>query len=172
LPIRDRLIALGVITGAHGIRGEVVLRSHTVEPEAVARYGPLTTAKGETIEIVRLKPRKDGFIAALKGVTDRDRAEELRGSELFIARDKLPAPANGEVYLEDLVGLDGLSPNGTALGKIVRVVNFGAGDLIELEIAGRKDTVLVPFTPSYVTEVDIEKGRVVIDLPEGYLASE
>jgi 16S rRNA processing protein RimM len=169
---KDRLVALGVITGAHGIKGEVVLRSYTAEPEAITRYGPLQTTNGETIEVVRLRPRKDGFIAALKHVTDRNRAEELRGSELFIARDKLPAPANDEVYLEDLIGLDAVTASGAALGKIIRVANFGAGDLIELEIPGLKDTVLVPFVPSYVPEVDIENGRAVIDLPDGYLASE
>jgi 16S rRNA processing protein RimM len=161
-----------VITGAHGMKGEVVLRSYTAEPEAIARYGPLVTAMGETIEIVRLRPRKDGFIAVLKNVTDRSRAEELRGRELFIARDKLPMPATDEVYLEDLTGLDAVTVDGMALGKIVRVLNFGAGDLIELEIAGRQDTVLVPFAPSYVSEINIANGRVVIDLPEGYLASE
>jgi 16S rRNA processing protein RimM len=170
--MKDRLIALGVITGAHGIKGEVVLRSFTAEPEAIARYGPLTTRGGETIEIVRLRPSKDGFIAALKGVSDRDRAEALRGSELFVARDKLPAPLEGEVYVEDLVGLDAVTPDGTALGKIVRVQNFGAGELIELAMPGRGDTVLVPFTPSYVIEVELENGRVMIDLPDGYLASE
>jgi 16S rRNA processing protein RimM len=160
---KDRLVALGVVTGAHGIKGEVALRSYTAEPTAIARYGPLRTAGGETVEIVRLRPKKDAFIAALKGISDRTRAEALKGCELLIQRSRLPEPASDEVYLDDLIGLTAISPEGAVLGKIVRILNFGAGDLLELAVEGRKDTVLVPFDRRFVTEIDAAQGRAVVD---------
>lgn len=165
---KDRLVALGIITGAHGIKGEVVLRSYTAEPEAIARYGPLQTPGGETVEIVGLRLRKDAFIATLKGITDRTRAEALKGSELLIPRGRLPEPAADEVYLEDLIGLNAVSPSGVVLGQIVRILNFGAGDLLELALADRKETALVPFDRKFVTEIDLDQGRAVIDVVEDY----
>ena len=108
---------VGVITGAHGIRGEVKLRSFTATPDALARYAPLTTATGGTIEIAKLRPQKDGFIAVLKGVTDRNAAEALKGTELFVPRDRLPAPGAGEVYVADLIGRAWCSPAERCLAR-------------------------------------------------------
>jgi 16S rRNA processing protein RimM len=171
LAAKDRLVALGVITGAHGIKGEVVLRSYTAEPAAIARYGPLQTAGGESVEIVRLRPKNDTFIATLRGIADRTRAETLKGSELFVLRSRLPDPEDNEVYLEDLIGLTAVSPAGAVLGKIVRILNFGAGDLLELAVEGRKDTVLVPADRCFVTEFDLAQARVVLDTAEGFCKS-
>lgn len=161
------MVLVGLITSAHGIRGEVKLRSFTAEPEAIAAYSPLETAKGEKIAIAKLRAQKDGFIAILKGVTDRNRAEALRGTELFVPRGRLPEPDEGEVYIHDLIGLPVHLADGTLLGEIVSVENYGAGDLIDVKVEGRKDTVLIPFADSFVLEADGEK--VVVDLPEGFL---
>ena len=164
------MVLVGAITGAHGIRGEVKLRSFTAEPEAIASYTPLETAKGAKIEIVRLRPQKDGFIAILKGVTDRNAAEALRGTELFVPRERLPEPEDDEVYVHDLIGLPVHLADGSHLGEIVDVADYGAGDLIDVKVEGRKDTVLIPFASQYVLAADEEK--VVVDLPEGYLETE
>ena len=161
------MVLVGAITGAHGIRGEVKLRSFTAEPGAIASYSPLETAKGAKIEIVRLRPQKDGFIAILKGVTDRNAAEALRGTELFVPRARLPEPEKDEVYVHDLIGLAVHLADGSRLGEIVDVADYGAGDLIDVKVDGRKDTVLIPFASQYVLEADGE--RIVVDLPEGYL---
>ncbi len=163
---RER-VRVGVIVGAHGIRGEVKLRSFTADPAAIATYGPLASAKGEVLTIARIKPQKDGFIAAFKGVSDRNRAEALKGTELFVARSQLPDPDEGEVYAHDLIGLAVTLKDGVLLGEIVAMPNYGAGDLLEVRAEGRKDTVLIPFAPTYVMERTAE--RVVVDLPEGYL---
>ena len=168
MPLNDRLVALGIITGAHGIKGEAVLRSYTAEPEAIARYGPLQTASGESVEIVKLRPKKDAFIATLKGIADRTRAEMLKGAELFAPRNRLPDLAADEVYLEDLIGLTAISLAGAVLGKIVRIQNFGAGDLLELAVEGRKETVLVPFDRRFVSDVDLAQGRAVLDVTEDF----
>lgn len=164
------MVLVGAITGAHGIRGEVKLKSFTADPEAIAGYSPLETAKGRTFEIAKLRAQKEGFIATLKGVTDRNAAEALRGTELFVPRDRLPEPEDDEVYVHDLFGLPVYLADGSLLGEIVDVVDYGAGDLIDVKVEGRADTVLIPFAEGYVLEADGDK--VVIDLPEGFLEVE
>jgi len=162
-----RLLRVAAVLGAHGIRGDVKLRSFMSEPEAVSTHGPLLSAAGERFEIIKLKASGRDFIVSFKGVEDRNRAETLKGVALFLPREKLPTPEEGEVYASDLIGLPVLLKDGSRFGEIVDVPNFGAGDLLEIRPAERKDTVLVPFASSYVVQRDGE--RVVIDLPEGYL---
>src|SRR5437660_202550 len=101
----ERMVAVGVITGAHGVRGEVKLKSFTADPLAITSYNPLETPRGGPIEIVKLRPGPGGFIAVIKNIHDRDQAEALKGTELLVPRDRLPEPKAGEVYLGDLVGL-------------------------------------------------------------------
>ena len=165
------MVSVGVIIGAHGVKGEVRLKSFTGDPSAIAGFGPLATGAGESFEIVKLRPGKDGFIAILKGVTDRDRAEALKGTELFVGSERLPKPDKGEVYLRDLIGLVVMS-GGARLGEVIAVQNYGAGDLLDVRLEGKKDTVLIPFAKGFVTEVDIEGRRIAVDLPEQYLEIE
>ena len=165
----DEKVLAGVITGAHGIRGEVKLRSFTADPKAIAAYGPLLAASGERFEIERLKVQKDGFIATLKGVSDRNKAETLKGIELFVLRRQLPEPERDEVYIHDLIGAKVVEKSGATFGTIVAVPNFGAGDLIEIRRDGAEETVLVPFAQDYVPVIDLARREVVIDLPESYL---
>ena len=161
------LVLVGAITAAHGVRGEVKLKSFTADPSAIATYSPLQTAAGRKIEIARVRAQKDGFIAILKGVTDRNAAEALRGTELFVRRERLPEPDDDEVYVHDLIGLPVHLRDGSLLGEIAGVADYGAGDLIDVKVAGRKDTVLIPFADQYVLEK--AEDRIVVDLPAGYL---
>ena len=161
------MVLVGAITGAHGIRGEVKLKSFTEDPSAIASYSPLETAKGAKIEVVKVRPQKEGLLAILKGVTDRSAAEALRGTELFVPRERLPEPGEDEVYVHDLIGLPVHLADGSRLGEIVGVADYGAGDLIDVKVEGRKDTVLIPFADQYVREADGEK--IVVELPEGFL---
>jgi len=165
------LVSVGVIIGAHGVRGEVRLKSFTADPAAIAGYGPLATDAGESFEIVKLRPGKDGFIAILKGVTDRDRAETLKGTELFVGSERLPKPEKGEIYLRDLIGL-AVVCRGARLGDVIAVQNYGAGELLDVKMDGRTDTVFIPFAKGFVTGVDIEGGRIAVELPEGFLDEE
>jgi len=164
----DKVLA-GVITAAHGIKGEVKLRSFTADPQAIGSYGPLVTMRGESLEIERLKRQKDGFIAVLKGVRDRNRAEALKGVELFLSRAQLPEPEDDEVYMHDLIGLTALSAAGETFGTVIAVPNFGAGDLLEIRREGVAETVLVPFAEAYVPKIDLAKRELTLDLPETYL---
>lgn len=161
------LVLVGVITGAHGIRGEVKLKSFTAVPDAIVDYNPLLTRDGGKIELSRLRPQKDGFIAAVRGITDRNRSEALKGTELFVARERLPATEADEVYLHDLIGSEVFTSDGKKLGHVVAHANYGAGNLIDVRIEGRAKTVLIPFAEGFIVEAGA--GRIVADLPEGFL---
>jgi 16S rRNA processing protein RimM len=168
----DEKVLAGVITAAHGIKGEVKLKSFTADPAGIAAYGPLLTSRGESVEIEKLKRQKDGFIAVLKGVGDRNKAETLKGVELFLERRQLPKPENDEVYIHDLIGIAAVSRSGEKFGTVVAVPNFGAGDLLEIRRDGLEETVLVPFADNYVPAIDLGKRELLLDLPEDYLEGE
>ncbi|HUZ34622.1 MAG TPA: ribosome maturation factor RimM, partial [Xanthobacteraceae bacterium] len=144
-------ICLGQIGAAHGVRGEVRLRSFTAEPEAIARYGPLATEDGRVFEIETMRPAKDHFVAKLAGIGDRDAAERLANLKLYVPRERLPEPTEAdEFYHADLVGLTVVDSDGKTLGTVVAIQNFGAGDLVEVKPDNDDRTQLVPFDATNV----------------------
>jgi 16S rRNA processing protein RimM len=160
----DKRICVARIGAAHGTIGEVRLWPFTADPQAVARYGALTTADGRPVEIASLRSGKGFFIARIAGVNDRNGAERLRNLDLFIPRDRLPPPAADEYYHADLIGLAAQDRDGNPLGTLIAVHNFGAGDLLEIAPA-RGETLLLPFTTAVAPEVDVAAGRIIIDPP-------
>jgi 16S rRNA processing protein RimM len=158
-------VLIAQIGAAHGVRGEVRLRTFTEDPLSVARYGALETEDGRRFEIEAVRPAKDMLVARLKGVSDRAAAEALRNLQLFVARAKLPDPADDEFYVADLIGLAAETPGGAAFGTVKAVHNFGAGDLIEIEPAGGGATVMLPFTEVTVPAIDIAGKKIVVEPP-------
>ena len=162
----DRIL-LGRIAGAQGLRGEVKINSFTADPEDIAAYGPLADGNGRQFIIERVRHLKGGAVVAmLAGVKDRSAAEALQGAELYVARDQLPQADEDEWYYEDLVGLKAVSPEGEAIGEVLSVQNFGAGDLLEIRLVDKRQSRFVPFTKAVVPLVDVKGARVVVDLPE------
>jgi 16S rRNA processing protein RimM len=164
--IKDRVL-LGEIGAAQGLKGEVRLRSYTQDPEAIAGYGVLADEQGRAIEIERVRVTPKALIARIKGVTTREGAEALTHTKLYIDRERLPERGEDEWYHLDLIGLAAIGKDGVEIGKVVAVLNFGAGDLIEIAPASGGATQLVPFTRDTVPEVDVEGGRITLDPPEG-----
>ena len=160
-------ICVAQIGAAHGIRGEVRLRSFTEDPMAVTSYGPLESEDGtRRFEIEALRPAKDHFVARLAGVADRDAAEKLTNLKLYVPRDRLPPVEDDDTfYHADLVGLAAVTPDGAPLGTVTAVHNFGAGDLIEITAADGGEPLLVPFTDDAVPAVDIKARRIVVVPP-------
>ncbi len=159
-------ILIGRLGAAHGIKGEVLVISFAEVAEDVAAFGPLADKAGTRtfeLSVVRVTPK--GVVVRIKGIADRTAAEKLRGIELYVARDKLPATEAGTFYHRDLIGLAAVSLEGREIGRIVAVENFGAGDLIEIRLAGSTRTELVPFDDPHVPEVDLANGRVVVVMP-------
>ena len=161
-------ICVAQIGAAHGVRGEVRLRSFTEDPMAVIAYGPLESEDGTRhFEIEALRPAKDHFVARLAGIGDRDAAERLTNVRLYVSRDRLPPlEDDGTFYHADLVGLTAVSPGGAALGTVTAIHNFGAGDIIEIKPAGGGEPLMVPFTAAAAPEINIDSGRIVIVHPD------
>jgi len=161
-------VCVGAVAGARGLKGEVRIKSFTAEPDGVAAYGPVSTETGEREFEVRVVARVKGLvIARLSGIGDRDAAEALKGTRLYVPRRALPEPEDGSYYHADLVGLRAETETGETLGRVKAVHNFGAGDVIEIGAEGKstKDGMMLPFTTAVVPEVDLDAGRLVIRPP-------
>ena len=161
----DRVL-IAQIGAAHGVRGEVRLKAFTEDPMSVTRYGALETEDGaRRFEIEAVRPAKDVLVARLKGVADRNAAEALTNVRLYVAREKLPRPADDEFYYADLVGLAAHTASGEAFGTVKAVHNFGAGDLLEIEPVGGGATLLLPFTEATVPAIDLAGRKLVVAPP-------
>jgi 16S rRNA processing protein RimM len=159
-------ICVARIGAAHGVRGAVKLWTFTEDPLAVKRYGPLQTKDGaRQFEVTHVREAKGHLVATLKGIATREEAERLNGVELYVAREKLPATDEDEYYHADLIGLAAVNAAGEPLGRVIAIHNFGAGDIIEVAPANGA-TMLLPFSNAVVPTVDLEGGRMVIELPD------
>jgi 16S rRNA processing protein RimM len=159
---------MGRIGAAHGISGDVKVQSYTEDPLALAAYGPLMTGRpGLTLTVRNARSAGAGLIVRFEGIDDRNAAEKLNGVDLYVERSRLPEPENAdeEFYHADLVGLSARLSDGTALGEVSAVPNFGAGDLIEVRDPRSGDTFLFPFTKGVVPEIHIAEGYLVIHPP-------
>jgi 16S rRNA processing protein RimM len=162
----DRLILVGRVSGAFGVKGELRIASYTDDPAALVRYRDLKRADGSPgLTLTTGRPHKDALVARAAEVATREDAEALRGLELFVPRDLLPAPDEDEFYLADLIGLAAVTPDGAPLGRIKSVQNFGAGDLLEIEPAAGASW-WSPFTRDDVPEVNLAQGWVVVVPPD------
>ena len=159
-------ILIGEITTAHGIKGFVKVRSYADDVE-ILESGEIFT--GETSD-ARLSFKiknalKGDWVAEVKGVTDRNAAEALRGTRLYIDRAALPGTDDDEYYVEDMKGLRVVDRSGKDLGIVTDVVNYGAGDLIDIK-PSTGDSYYLPFTDETILDVDFENGVITADPPE------
>jgi 16S rRNA processing protein RimM len=162
-------VCVGIVTGPQGVGGAVRIKSFTARPEDIAAYGPLADESGtRRLELRLVGAAKGVVIGRLSGVDDRNRAEALRGQRLYLPRAALPPPEAEEYYHADLIGLDAVLADGTPIGRVRAVHDFGAGDMLEIESPGAPP-VMVPFTRAIVPVIEIDAGRLVIDPPPGLL---
>ena len=159
-------ICVARIGAPHGVRGAVKLWTFTEDPLAVRHYGPLLTKDGaRQFEVTHVREAKGHLVATLKGIATREEAERLNGVELYVSRERLPDTSEDEYYHADLIGLAAVNAAGEPLGRVIAIHNFGAGDIIEVAPSDGA-TMLLPFTNAVVPTVDLEGGRVVIELPD------
>lgn len=157
----DTRVCVGAVVGAHGVRGQVRIKSFTADPADVAAYGPVESEDGaRRFKLKVMGEAKGLIIARLEGVNDRDAAEALRGTQFFVPRERLPETEEDEFLYSDLVGLRAEAVDGSVLGTVRGVADFGAGEV--LDIGG----FMVPFTKAAVPVVDIAGGRVVVVPPQ------
>jgi 16S rRNA processing protein RimM len=164
-------VCVGQIVGVHGVRGLVKLKSFTEDPAAIEGYNPLMDPTGTRSFTVELQSAmKDYWLARVQGIADRTAAEALRGLLLHVDRDRLPVPEDEEeFYHADLIGLLVERPDGSGIGTVIALHNFGGGDMLEVALPDRR-TVMVPFTLALVPVVDVAGGRIVADLTDDLLA--
>jgi 16S rRNA processing protein RimM len=162
----DNKLLMGRIGAAHGIKGEVRIQSFTEDPLALASYGPLSTNKpGLTIKILAARTTTNVLVARLEGINDRNAAEKLNGVELYVDRALLPDTDDDDFYHADLIGLKARLADGSEIGEVMAVPNFGAGDLLEIRDPRSGDTYLYPFSKAVVPEVRVADGYLLIDPP-------
>jgi 16S rRNA processing protein RimM len=154
----DGRISLAAVAGAHGVKGELRLKLFAEGVESLSRHDRLYVGGTER----RLLAVRDGgktAVVRFEGIDDRSAAEALRGSLVEIDRSALPPLEHGEYYHADLIGLAAVDRDGTPVGRVVAVENYGAGDLLEIEKPDGR-TSLIPFRDGIA---DLHDGRVVLD---------
>jgi 16S rRNA processing protein RimM len=163
----EKRVLVGRIGVAHGVKGETRLMSFTEDSKAIGAYGPLTDARGALqFEITELRPLKENlFVVRIAGITTREAAEALTNTDLYVARDAFAPTAEEEFYRADLIGLAARNAAGEHVGHVVHVLNFGGGDILEIQPAPGGETLLVPFTKEAVPVIDVAGGAIVIVPP-------
>jgi len=154
----ERRIALAAVAGAHGIKGEVRLKLFSESAVSLAKHEKLIVGGAER-RLISVRDSGKTAVARFEGVNDRSVAEALRGSLIEIDRSALPPLEEGEYYHADLIGLGAVDREGRQVGTVVSVENFGAGDLLEIELADGKRS-LIPFREGIA---DLEDGKIVLD---------
>ncbi|EJW21248.1 hypothetical protein IMCC14465_10440 [alpha proteobacterium IMCC14465] len=156
-------ICVGAIAGAHGVKGDVRIKTFTEDPMDIAAYGVLSDEAGQTtFEILTTYPDKMGARVRFRNVTSRSHAETLKGTRLYIDRENLPDLEDEDFYHADLIGLVAVTDQGETLGEVKAVHNFGAEDLLDI------DDQLIPFTKSNVPEIDFQSGTLTVIPPQDF----
>jgi 16S rRNA processing protein RimM len=159
-------VLLAAITGAQGLKGEVKAKLFTAAPDALPRYGVLHTKDGRKFKITAFRPTKEGeAVIAFEGIADRNQAEALKGSELFVERAALPDAGEDEFYHADLIGLEVRDSEGRVLGRVSALHNFGASDVLEFARSDG-DTVHIAFTRETVPVIQVSEGFIIVAVPE------
>jgi len=157
-------ICLGAIAGAHGVKGEVKIKTFTQQPQDIGAYGPLETEEGDvTFSIVSSRPDKIGVVATIEGLKDRDDAQRLKGTRLYVRRKALPEVEEETWYHADLVGLKVRGKEDREYGTVIAIHNFGAGDMVEVALSAGGESIFIPFTRQDVPVVDRAHGFMIAE---------
>ncbi|MGB8602991.1 MAG: ribosome maturation factor RimM [Rhizomicrobium sp.] len=164
-------VLLAAIVGAHGLKGEVRVKSFARTGVSLDAYGPLSDETGRSFTVRAVRPGpKDEQLVVFEEIRDRTAAEVLRGVKLYVPRDALPATTGDEFYHTDLIGLAAVDGDGAHIGKVVAVHNFGAGDILEIA-RGDGGEILIGFTHATVPAIDLKAGRLTVIEPQAVEAA-
>lgn len=165
--MRKDHVLIGRFGAPRGIGGEIKLASFTSDPRAIASYKPLRDASGgQEFRILCLRHAQDNlFFARLEGISDRASAGALANTAIYLPRASLPMAGESEFYYADLIGLEAMTEAGERFGRVVNVLNFGGGDILELAPGISGKTVLLPFKKDIFPRVDLTAGRLIVVPP-------
>lgn len=160
----NKRICLGKVVGVHGLQGDVKIKSFTEVEEDLVSYGQLGNENATKFYDVKIVGVQKGTLRArIKGCNDRNSAEAIVGTEFWISKDLLPELAEEEFYHEDLIGLDvRLDESSEVIGKVIGVHNFGAGDILDIEVSNSKKTAMIHFTERYVPNILLAKKTIIV----------
>ena len=161
------MITLGAVASAHGVRGQFKVKPFTVVPSDVAAYGPVHLEDGRVLQLTVKSVAKNLVICEANGITDRNMAEGLRGQTLSVERAALPELDETQTYHADLIGLGVQDTGGQQLGIVVGLHDFGAGEIVEISLAGSSTTELYPFYKPFLVDLDIQEGKIVLAAQPG-----
>ncbi|CAN5328884.1 ribosome maturation factor RimM [soil metagenome] len=163
----EKLILVGHVAGAFGVRGEVKITAYTADPLALTAYGPLMRADGShALTVTSARPSKDGMVGRVKEVATKEQADALRNLKLYVPRGRFPEPDEDEFYLADLVGLEVRDASDEVLGVVRAVQNFGADDMLEITPTAGGQTWYLPFTKAQTPELHIAEGWLLAVRPQ------
>ncbi len=161
----DKLVKIGVIIAAHGIGGLIKIKSFTANPANIIRYGTIyNNAQSKKFDIKVVSQNDTILLARVNGITDRNTAETLIGSELYIEKKNLPALDENEYYHDDLIGLKVYDQNNNMYGTIAALHNFGAGDIIEIKLYNSQNKVMHSFKNAIFPKIDLDNKVITINI--------
>lgn len=171
----NKFVQLGFIRGAHGLRGNVVVHVFSGDRQSLTVYGPLCSADGKKSYKFKVTGEKQGdFLCTLENVTDRNQAEDLKGTKLYVPASTLPEPDEDDFYIKDLIGLKVIDAKNTHLGEVINVTSFGPHDALEIRFVHDGSVSLetpqseyILFTRDNVPLVDIKTKTVTVNIPDG-----
>lgn len=162
----DKLVLVGRVAGAFGVKGEVRLSAYTQTPQALLAYRDLLHEDGSpALTLLSGRPQKADLVGRAAEIETKEQADALRGLRLYAPRSAFPQPEDDEYYLADLIGMTAVNVHGTVLGKVKAVHDFGAGDILEIDPGRGGATWYLPFTREAALEVDIAAGRILAVKP-------
>lgn len=164
-------VVLGRLARPHGVHGEIKVRLFVESLDSLVQLRKVYLRQGDgeprAVEVEEVRFHQDSILLKIKGVSSRERAREMTGTEVLIERSLLPELSEDEYYWTDLIGLEVFDREGNKLGPVVHMLATGADDLLVLEVDGRE--VFIPFRNEMVLEVDQAGGKIIVDPPHGLL---
>ncbi len=165
-PDTQKMVIMGNIVAAHGVRGQMKVKIFCERAQDLTAYGPLSLEDGTALTLQIKSFNKGLAICSAASVSNRDGAEALTGSALYLERDKLPELDEGQIYQVDLLGMQVCNSDGTLLGVVVGLHDFGAGEIVEIQLAEHNRTEMLPYYPPFLKQVDIKARQIILDVQD------
>ena len=163
-------VAIGEVVSPSGFKGQFKIKSFTEIKDNIFKYGPLTISdKFTDIKLVKVNSSKDMFVVSYEKITSKEEVEKIRGSEILIDRENLPATDNQETfYHHDLIGMPVYDEKNNYLGKVITVDNFGSDDVAEIKSDVSDDTTLISLNKKFLNKIDLIENKILVKNVEGY----
>ena len=162
---------MGRVTVPYGVRGWIKIHTFTSDPESLSGYSVWRIGGNDSwreVKVVASRMQGSALVAQLEGIDDREAALLLRGSDIAVLRSELPPAEEGEFYWADLIGLAVVNVEQYEFGRVARILQTGANDVLVVSGGGRDEETLIPFIADVIKQVDLKSGRMVVDWGEDY----